>query len=55
MRWVRKGTPERPQSDWANLKKSPGTWKAKFLPCEGKKSTGSGFTGSVREGCGKLP
>lgn len=32
---------------------SSGTWEAKILPGEGKKSTGSRFIGSVTEGCVK--
>jgi len=35
----------------SKLKISPGTREAKFSLGEGEKSTGSGFTGSVTEGC----
>ena len=41
----------KPQTVRVKLKFSPGTGEAKFSLGEGKKSTGSGFTGSVTEGC----
>ena len=47
-----KVAPEKLQTGRVKLKVSPGTTeKAKFSLGDGKKSTGSGFTGSVTEGC----
>ena len=47
-----KVAPEKPQTGRVKLKVSPGTTeKAKFSLGDGKKSTGSGFAGSVTEGC----
>ena len=43
--------PGRPQTDRIKGKISVRTEEAKFSLSEGKKSTGSGFTGSVTEGC----
>ena len=43
--------PGKPQTRRAKLKISPGTGEAKFSLGERKQSTGSGFTGSVTEGC----
>ena len=37
----------KPETGRVKFKISPGTGKAKFSLGEGKKSTGSGFTGSV--------
>ena len=48
-----KVAPGKPQTARVKLEISPGTREAKFSPGEGKKSTGSGFTRSVTEGCGK--
>ena len=47
-----KVAPGKPQTDQVKLKISPGTGDAEYSVGEGKKSTGSGFTGSVTEGCG---
>ena len=41
----------KPQTGRVKLKISPATGEAKFSLGEGKKSAGSGFTGSVTEGC----
>ena len=47
-----KVAPEKLQTGQVKLKVSPGTTeKAKFSLGDGKKSTGSGFAGSVTEGC----
>ena len=47
-----KVAPEKLQTGQVKLKVSPGTTeKVKFSLGEGKKSTGSGFAGSVTEGC----
>ena len=46
-----KVAPGKPETGRVKLKISPGTGEAKFSLGEGKKSTGSGFTGSVTEGC----
>ena len=46
-----KVAPGKPQTVRVKLKFSPGTGEAKLSLGEGKKSTGSGFTGSVTEGC----
>ena len=41
----------KPQTGQVKFKISPGTGETKVSPGEAKKSTGSGFTGSVTEGC----
>ena len=46
-----KVAPGKPQTGQVKLKFSRGTRDAKFLLGEGKKSTRSGFTGFVTEGC----
>ena len=47
-----KVAPEKLQTGRVKLKVLPGTTeKAKFSLGDGKKSTGSGFAGSVTEGC----
>ena len=46
-----KVAPGKPQTGQVKLKISPCTGEAKFLPGEGKKSTGSDFTLSVTERC----
>ena len=46
-----KVAPGKPRSGRVKLKISPGTGEAKFSRVEGKKSTGSGFTGYVTVGC----
>ena len=46
-----KAAPGKPQTGRVKLKISPGNGEDKFLLGEGKKSTGSGFTGSVTEWC----
>ena len=46
-----KGAPGKPQTSQVQFKFSPLTKEVKFSLGEGKKSTGSGFTGSVTEGC----
>ena len=46
-----KGAPGKPQTGQVKSKFSPLTKEVKFSLGEGKKSTGSGFTGSVTEGC----
>ena len=46
-----KVAPGKPQTGCVKLKISPGTEEAKFSLGEGEKSTGSGFNGSVTEGC----
>ena len=43
--------PGKPQTGRVKLRISPVTGEAKFSLGEGKKSTGSGFAGSVTEGC----
>ena len=45
-----KVAPGKPQTGRVQLKISPGTGEAKFSLGEGKKSSNSGFTGSVTEG-----
>ena len=44
----------KPQTGRIKLNISSGTWEAKFSFGKGKQSTGSGFTGSVTEGCFRL-
>ena len=46
-----KVAPGKPQTGRVKLKFSPRNGEAKFSLGEGKKFTGSGFTGSVTEGC----
>ena len=46
-----KVAPGKPQTGRVKLKISPGTGEVKFSLGEGKKSTRSGFTGAVTEGC----
>ena len=48
-----KAAPGKPQTGRVKLKISPCTGEAKIFLVLGKKSTGSGFTGSVTEGCTK--
>ena len=43
--------PWKPQTGRVKFKISPGTGEAKFSLGKRRKSTGSGFTGSVTEGC----
>ena len=46
-----KVAPGKPQTGRVKSKFSPRAKEAKYSLDEGKKSTGSGFTGSVAEGC----
>ena len=46
-----KVVPGKPQTGRVKLKISRGSGEAKFSLGEGKKRTGSGFSGSVAEGC----
>ena len=46
-----KVAPGKPQTGRVKSKFSPRTKEAKYSLDEGKKSTGSGFTGPVTEGC----
>ena len=49
-----KVAPRKPLTGRIKLKISPGIGEAKFSLCVEEKSTGSGFTGSVTEGCVKI-